>query len=39
LLGVLSPVEGAEQNRALDFGIDGILKAATGEQIVELPQL
>ena len=30
VLGVLPPVEGAEQHRALDFGFDGIVSARAG---------
>jgi hypothetical protein len=37
LLGVQSPVERAEQNRALDFGIDGVtLDEMTRQQILKL---
>ena len=39
LLGVLLPVERAEQNRALDLGIDGVaVGGVTRQQLVELPQ-
>ena len=39
LLGILTPVERAEQNRALDFAIDGFaLGGMTRQQIVQLPQ-
>ena len=39
LLGVLLPVERAEQNRAFDFGFDGIGRARGPRQkLVELPQ-
>jgi len=39
LLGVLPPVEGAEQNRALDFGFDGLAPAALMRQhILKLAQ-
>ncbi len=35
LLGFLPPVEGAEQNRALDFAVDGVA-VAMREQIFKL---
>ena len=39
LLGVLPPVERAEQNRALDFGVDGVGPGRLArQQILELPQ-
>jgi hypothetical protein len=39
LLGVLPPVESAEQNRALDLGIDGIIAGAPmRQQVFQLRQ-
>ena len=39
LLGLLAPVERAEQHRALDFSIDGVaLAGVTREQFVQLSQ-
>jgi hypothetical protein len=39
LLGVLPPAEGAEQHRALDFGIDGNAGAAWAREVLlKLPQ-
>jgi hypothetical protein len=39
LLGILATVERAEQNRALDFALDGFTRGGvTRQQIVQLPQ-
>ena len=39
LLGILSPVERTEQNRTLDFGVNGIGPDGTlRQQFLELPQ-
>jgi hypothetical protein len=39
LLGILRPVEGAKQNRALDFGFNGIATGTpTRKQILKLSQ-
>ncbi len=39
LLGFLPPIQRAEQNRALDFGLDGVIPDGLARQkLLELPQ-